>query len=695
MKKRILQMILSLTLCFGIYYAAGQDTAHIGVRSRVQKNAVLLRWAASSPASWKQTNRCGFNIERYTIVRDGSLLANPEMKKLNQTPVKARPLHEWETPVQNSDYAAVIAQALYGEDFETSGGEQGIARIINLSQEQEQRFAMSLYAADLDFEAACMAGWGWRDNTVRQGERYLYRVIPALPDGGVSLNIEQGSSFAAMDEYEELPKPVGLSAIFGDKSVMLVWDFGMLSNIYNSYYIEKSADGKTFKRMEGIPVTSMNGGQKQPTRRMYFSDSLTDNNSKHYYRIRGVSYFGEIGPASDSIAGKGETPLPYAPGISRASLNGMGELELEWEFDVRGNNLIKSFELSRSDFADRNYTAVVQNIDPARRSLVFKDLKPVNYFVIAAIPHNGIPRRSFSVLVQPADSVPPAMPQGLKGWIDSAGAAILRWNANIETDLLGYRVFRTFTKNGEPVPLFDIAIKDSAYRDSIDINSMNRKVYYSVMAVDMRYNQSETTPLLELEKPDIFPTAPPVISDYRIRKEGIEIQWINSADSAVTQYRVWRREKSSGYAPSTLIKSVSARSVSAYVDTSAVAGVNYIYTLTAIKGNWIESQPSNEVTVSTGFGKRQDTGLAYFNAVVDRENRMLKLEWDSKLSDIQQYELYRGENGENPTLWKTLEKDRHEIIDENIQLNTHILYIIRAVLQNGKITESKTIKIDN
>ncbi|MDR1169706.1 MAG: hypothetical protein LBK97_02600 [Prevotellaceae bacterium] len=682
-------LILSLLYFATGNGASGQDTARISVRSRVQKNAILLRWAASSPVVWRQTNRYGFNIERYTIVRNDSILSESEKKILNQNPVKARPLHEWETPVQNSDYAAVIAQALYGEDFELSGGDaQGIARIINLSQELEQRFAMSLYAADQDFEAACMAGWGWRDNTVEQGERYLYRIIPVMPDTG-RLKIEFGASFAAMDEYEELPKPAGLTAVFGDKSVMLVWNYSVLGNIYNSYFVEKSADGRNFKRIEGIPVTSLNNKED----RMYFLDSLIDNTAKHYYRICGITPFGEIGPPSDSIAGKGVRMLSHAPGISKVNLNSRGEMELEWEFDERENDLVKSFELSRSDSPDKHYITVLGNMEPARRSLLFKELNPANYFIITAVPYEGEPRKSFPVLVQPADSIPPAIPLELQGKIDSAGIVTVRWKKNTEADLLGYKIYRSFLKDDEPVPLFDIALKDTVYKDAVDINSLNRKVYYTLSAVDLRYNQSDFSKLLELEKPDIIPPASPVISGYKVREDGIEIQWINSSDANVTQHRVWRHEKGTGYMPETLLKSIDNMSVTNYVDTSATAGVSYVYAVTALKSNWLESPPSNELTVFTGFSKRQNMELDYFNAVVDRQNKMLKLEWSDKLQDVQYYELYKSENGENMSLWKALQSDQHEIIDNNLSPNTIYQYIIRAVLKNGKNTKSKSVKI--
>jgi fibronectin type 3 domain-containing protein len=685
-----------LLLATNVIPASAQDTAQIGVRFRIQKNTVLLRWATSTPAAWMQMNKHGVNIVRYTVVRDSIALPQPEMKTLTQIPLKARPLNEWESIVQSDDYAAIIAQALYGEGFDISGGdEKSTLKIISMAQELEQRFAFSLYAADQNFEAACMAGWGWRDTDVRQNERYLYRIIPALPEN-TAPHLEMGVAFVAMDEYDPLPEPIELIAAFEDKSVMLVWDYSTFSDVYNSYYIEKSADGKNFKRLEGIPVTNLNSHEDKKLQRMYFMDSLTDNSSIYHYRVIGITPFGETGPPSKSVSGHGRELLPYMPpSINRAVTNDSGDLELEWEFEQEGEKFIKGFELNHSNNSEKGYAAIMKDIKPDRRSLTLeKDrLQSSNYFTVTAIPHEGEPRKSFPVLVQPADSIPPAIPAGLQGKIDSAGIVTLSWNKNSEIDLLGYKVLRTFLKDDEVIPLFDIALKDTVYKDTVDVRNLNRKVYYTISAVDLRYNQSDLAPLLELEKPDILPPSSPVISGYKVRKEGIEIQWINSPDEGVIQHRVWRRVKGNGYEPVNLLKSITDSAVKSYVDTSAMTGVHYIYSVTAMKKNGLESTSSNGLTAFTNHPKQQTMDLERFNAIVDKQNKMLKLTWSDKLQNVNYYELYKGADNENISLWKTVQGDKREIIDDNLVLNTTYRYIIRAILKDGKNSKSKSLTI--
>ncbi|MCX2682217.1 hypothetical protein OOZ15_19925, partial [Galbibacter sp. EGI 63066] len=171
------------------------------VMSRPQKQGrILLRWAVTTPMAWRKANRYGYQLKRYTVTRDGQTLSAPEEKDLGV--LLPRPLESWADLIERDDNAAVVAQALYGEQFEVEGQDE-LSAIVNLSEEQQQRFSWALYAADQSFQAALMAGWGYEDTQVKENEKYLYKVTPLVP--GDILRVEEGGVFTGLSDYGPLP----------------------------------------------------------------------------------------------------------------------------------------------------------------------------------------------------------------------------------------------------------------------------------------------------------------------------------------------------------------------------------------------------------------------------------------------------------------------------------------------------------
>jgi hypothetical protein len=233
-------LTLSILLLANICTQA-QKTPQVRIIARADDTGrIYLRWAATNALTWKRCNQYGFKLERYTVLRNKQLLENPERQLIGEG-IKPKPLNEWKTLVEKDSYAAIIAQALYGKDFEVDNIDtKGITKIIAQSQEQEQRFGFSLHAADMSFEAAQLAGWGIIDTEIKRDEKYLYRVITMAP-AHVS-KPDTASVFISPTEYEPLPEVDDVTAQFGNRTVMLSWDYGRLASYYTSYFISKSID---------------------------------------------------------------------------------------------------------------------------------------------------------------------------------------------------------------------------------------------------------------------------------------------------------------------------------------------------------------------------------------------------------------------------------------------------------------------
>jgi fibronectin type 3 domain-containing protein len=681
MCKQIISAItfFALFFCFSTKNIQAQDTITVSLKANAGNDRIRLRWAVNSPSAWYYTNQNGMIIERYTLMRNGEVLDTPEKTILTPAPLKPRPLNDWETIAQKDNYAAIIAQALYGQDFEISGGKKDISQIIALSQEQEQRYAMSMLAAEMSYPAALFAGWGYEDATVKEGERYLYRVIPVSPD--TKKTIVQGSAYTGLDDYRQLPRPLELDAIWGNQSVMVTWNSQLLESSYSAYCLERSEDGARFNPASNTPLTNVTGND-----RLFFNDTIS-NGKTYYYRVFGLTSFGEEGPVSDTIQGQGISRLIYNPSIIKAIPNDSGQVEVSWNFDERGNNDLAAFELRRGDTDKGVFTPVVSNIPPASRSAVYEKPLPENYLVIAAIPKEGEEVVSFPFLLQMEDSIPPAIPQGLEGVVDTTGVVRLSWTANTDSDLLGYRIYRGQTQGEELIPLTDIAVKTNVFEDSINIYNLNAKVYYAVTSLDKRYNQSKLSEILELEKPDVIKPSPPFITRCEATEQGVLLEWIPGKES-LRSFIIFRTEK--GTEQRIIPRLLTNPNITTYLDSTVVAGTGYTYEVVAVNKNYLESDPSPALSVKVKE-KESISKIKQFKG--ERTGKGIVLKWEHTVSNPRSVTVYRKE-GESPLLlWKEMEVWEKEALDTAIKRNTAYEYLLVIKNRNG-IPVSEQIKID-
>lgn len=523
-KKYLLSFCFLMISAFAFSQEKQEKTIipHIRLKADSKKDRISLRWAVDEPIAWQKANKTGFVLKRYTLSRDGKLLEKPEEKDLGV--FKPASETEWKKIVEENDYAAIVAQSLFGDSFEVEMGEkQGkLEDVVNKSQKVEQRFAYALMAADLDFEVAKLAGWAYTDVNVKSNERYLYSVsINQNSNSGISVLVAKSDAIAEISTNTELPKPIDFIGIFKDKTVTLSWEYLQLRDTYTSYYVEKSENGSPFKSLGDLPVMNMNDADGRQARGMTFVDSLAQNNAKFSYRIRGKTIFGDYGPYSDTVSGEGKKSLETTPRISNFNITEDEQITINWEFPKEAEKDIASFELLHSETDLENTYKVVKNKIPViERTLVTKSLAPSNYYKIQAIGKNNDKRESFSVLVQPNDVTPPDTPIEFKGKIDSLGVVHLQWKANNEKDLEGYHIFRGIQKGDEMVRVTPQAITTNYFKNNVVLENLNSKVYYYVTATDIRKNQSAPSTILELEKPDKVKPQTPVFTEYKLEEDG-------------------------------------------------------------------------------------------------------------------------------------------------------------------------------
>lgn len=686
----VLKTVLIILLLVGSHVSNAQQKDSIPtvkLLSRVQKKQVLLRWAVDDALAWKKTNSSGFVLEKYLFSVDGERLSKAE--KIWSKSIKAAPLETWQDIVNKNDYAAIIAQAIYGESFNVEGSQGILADIVNMVQENEQRFSFALLAADMSFEAATQAGWGYTDTDVKPNETYVYKIKAVVAQEKIS--IKSSAVLAGLKDFELLPAPIDLQGIFGDKNVIVTWEYQLFKSIYTSYNLERSEDGRTFIPVSKQPLVNLNDKPNAPAKRMYYIDSLAQNQKTYYYRVNGVSPFGEKGMYSDTIKGQGMPKLPFTPRISDFKFTKKeNEVEIRWEFPAEGEAVTEKFQLNHAAKDSGPYQVVVDNIPIAQRKLVYSKLEPSNYFTITAV---GITpkqqKTSYSKLIQPIDSIPPAIPISLEGKIDSLGIVTFNWKSNEEKDILGYRIFRGFTEKEEPSQLTVSPIPNNQFIDTVEVKNLNAKVYYQVVAVDKRFNHSNKSEVLILEKPDVIPPTAPVFSNYKVEKGVVKLNWINSSEEGATHI-LFRKNITDSSSWKTIYKVTDT--IQNFTDKDVEADKTYQYAIKAMDKSGLTSLPSTMLTISV-IDLRPPALIKEINFNVYRADNNIELFWRASDHLIAEYTIYKQENDKDPTTWRIVPVHIKRLVDTAVSPNTTYTYHIRATLTNGKYSQVKKVVV--
>ncbi|MFJ1379257.1 hypothetical protein [Capnocytophaga canimorsus] len=660
-----------------------QEKASLQLVKETRSDAICLRWAVDAPLAWQKSNTIGFRLERFTVLRDGKLLSTPERLDLGTFMVPK--LEVWQSLVEQNDNAAIVAQAIYGEDFQVamSSNQNAIEGIVNKAKEIEQRFSFALMAADLDFEVARFAGWGYVDKQVKKNEKYFYK-IHLLPNEKLSL--EAGSVMASLQEYEPLPTPLDFNAFFQDQKVLLTWDYKTLSSLYSYYFLEK-AEGKTdFKPVSELPVVNMNQGANASS--MVYIDSLSQNDKEFSYRLRGKTIFGSYSPYTEIVSGKGIKSLSIAAQLSKIQTITDNQYRIMWNFPKENENEITHFALLHSA-NDKEYRIVKDEIPVSERSVVHSLSTPSNYYKIRTFGRDGSQQDSFAMLVQPEDDTPPLEVQQLTGTIDSLGVVRLQWKANAEADLMGYYVFRANQKEEEMMRITGSHITDTYFTDTLSLKNLNKKIFYTVTAIDFRKNESSRSEILELTKPDKIPPSTPIFTEYEQEKNHWKITWQQSFDDDVTHYHLYRKEKETTQWHKIHSEKHSHQESYTYKEPATLSGT-YVYSLRAEdrSGNFSEYAPVIHIHHNPLTDTRVLRGL---NSRVGQGK--IELRWDKLKVAISEIVIYKAIKGEKPTLWRSFSQPVTSAEDTDIAPDTTYQYLIKVILQDQSPTPTEKIEV--
>jgi hypothetical protein len=684
MTVRKLKLSLLICFCIALPAMAQQNQTPQNIQSKgivTKDNTIKLRWSPANPKAWVDGRKYGYVVEKYTMSINGVWQQMPQKQKIDKS-FKPAPLNDWKQKVENSDYAAVVAQSFYGESFELSSSSKGVGDIINQATELEQRYSTSVFMAEYDYQTAELAGWAWTDLSAKPNERYLYRIYLNRPD---KLQGDTTAIYIGIEDKKELPKPIGFNAVWGDKSVLLSWNYALLSNIYHSYHIErKSSQESKYKRITNLPVTPLNADMNE----LFYADSLENNELDYSFRIVGMTSFDEESPVSDTISGHGIKKVSCVPYISSAYFTEKDQAHTNWEFECNDIDWVRKFQLKKSTLPDEGYDILIDSISLDKREIDLNLYNETNYIKLCAINKDGTQSESFPFLLRQVDSIPPAVPKGLTVEIDTLGIAHLNWEANTEPDLRGYRILRAFTQESEKSSITPQLIKDNYYTDTLSLRLGNAKVYYALTAVDIRYNESAPCEDVAALKPNNSTPSEPVFTGYEISDDKVTLSWITDPKAESITYELVRIGVTSP--KNDQFVTLGNYEVTSYTDIVPESGTyKYIVVAVSPDGKKSSSQLLEfDVTVSNAQNE-----VSGFVSYVDRKNNYIELSW-RKHEKAQTYRLYKAEENGKTSLWKELDASKNRLVDEQVSPGTNYSYTILFLNSDGRASKSKTIIVE-
>lgn len=680
--KRIL-LLLIFFLCTGAYAqrpvrpAKSDSTVRLALTSRYTGKEIRLRWAPSKPGGWTLLNRSGYVLERFERDSTGKRIG---VVRLSAQPLKPEPLDNWKRFARpENKYALIAAQAIYGKKFALSGNSAGL---LTKADELTNRYSFTLLAADLSFETAQAAGLGFIDKTAEPNKRYYYRVYSAQPLVNY-LPVDTAQLLVDTRKASELPRPFWGTTVEEEHKVNLQWPKDPHRLLFTAYYVERSTDGRTYTRLMQQPYINMDSDVQTKTNFAY-TDSLTANYRPYYYRLVGVTSFGEESQPSDPIRAMGRDRTPPRPPVKvKATHLGGNRVEIQWEATPTGD--LGGFYIGRGTGPLTGFQPLFDKpLPPNTRRYVDEHAATdtTNYYVVAAVDTSRNAAASLSAYCVIVDTIPPSKPTDLVAKLDTNGRLVLRWKKNPERDVKGYLVFKANQRDHVFTAAVKRPVSANEFRDTLQLRTLTEKIYYQVKAVDQKDNTSVASEILEVTKPDMVPPSMPAFNDFRVTEAGVMLSWAPSSSTDVVRHRLYRKKSKE---PAYKEIAQFQRGVPAtYLDATVEPDQWYEYALRAEDDAGLRSPMSKVLTVKAPDFKGK-TGVASFTAVYNQTQKAVAVTWRNPPT-ADRVVIYRAENDGAFQLLATVQKGVAQYQDKQVKPGSRYGYTARVFYPDGQLS---------
>jgi fibronectin type 3 domain-containing protein len=632
---------------------ANESLSNIQIIAKSTDTGIILRWAPDRPLAWYISLQAGYKIERMELQNAKSSLADGKFITLVSI-LKPWPIDAWQPiapPVTKDNNAAVAAQMIYGTNFKSQNDKN--ASFISKADELKNRFSYALLAADLSGNAAQASGLRYVDKALKKDHVYVYRV----------------TSLAKSDLFEIVPSTI----VVHEKNKIQI-STPEISHISQGDRVVLSDD---FKQ------------DSLSTEYFVYQDSTESNYKNYYYRIIGITPFAEFSLPSATVMQYSidKTP-PQAPTQVKATQIGPDKIKIEWNHS--GASDLKGFFVGHSFNPISDYNILhLSPLAPGTKYYIHDSVNTLkaNHYIIAAVDTAGNASYSLNTYGHLVDSIPPAIPTGLKGKIDTSGKVYLSWNANKEPDIMGYAIHFSNDSTHVFAVVTNRPVLTNSYIDTIMIRTLTERIYYKIVAIDNSFNYSDLSPYIALQRPDIIPPSAPLFKEYIRDTSSITLHWINSTSKDVVKHNLYRKSVNSTVW--TLIESQSKtkNTVSSFADKKVEDGTEYEYKIVAIDDAGLVSNSAFTYKIMT-VAKNTPADIKDF--LLTTEGNKATLTWKSSAPPKAHYIIYKAvDQGPFLAIDKSTTTSYVDIIKDN---QKKIAYRVRIKYPDGKLSDYSNSK---
>lgn len=674
---------------------APKDTGRLAPRlvllARNYGDSVVLRWSPNRAAHFLAGSQTGYWVQRIELTAQNR---KGKVTLLNPTPVKPWTLDEARRRLKPTDqFPAIALQMLYGKGY-TKTFTPNATSIINLSEEQNNRFGIALMAADFSAKAADAVGLRWVDRQPRQADAlYLYRVYSANPKPTANDLRDTASVVVIPPDRFKPAAPLIEDVKNGDGVITLTWNRRSTQGAFSAFYIERSTDGKQFSRLNQSPYIQSKpdaATQKRDTTRfrsdrkgqsfMTYTDSVKVNYRTFFYRVVGIDAFGDLSPASDIVTGMGHdlTP-PLAPTNLRTQVIDNRQVRIQWTKGTLRTPDAAGYVVGRSRDVNGPFASVTTATLPIN-TLEFIDSKPAlysNYYTVGAVDTSGNVSFAPAVAAIIADVVAPLPPFGLKAIADSNGVVHLSWPLGQDDDIVAYKVYRSYERDNDFYrQLTPTGRAMTSYTDTLPSPMLNEVVFYKIVAIDRTGNHSAFSQALDVNVPDKIPPVVPVLKNVVVAATGVTLEAVPSSSPDVVEHRLYRKEGEGTWLLLRRLPGQNSKGMTVR-DTTVQSGHTYSYAMTAVDDARLESARSFAIPVQ--FVAHTATPVRNVQARYDANRKAVLVSWSfPTTSEPFHFVIYRSRNGEGLTLFKIVDRQQRLFQDTDATPSGRYTYAVRV-----------------